>query len=957
MQFVRSHRRAPAILVVAMAAAALVAPPALGSGPPEPPRGTRANVNGPPGHQRGVGGPPGQQDRPAVDDDSACTVACAPIGIPVWTDQAGWAGASRASSIGLADVDGDGNPELLGRSVIGLEVWTFEAGTCTSLGDDCGQWVPFQKDPIAVFSDANGSSVDAGGRIVAADLDGDGSDEIVGWTAGGHVVAFTWDAATGGFVGPEAVPGLGTLTRASEYETLMVSDVNGNGRQEVGARTPAGLRLVEKDAGGGWVALPALTGMRDGTTWEHNSWEWRTVMPANVSAGPADEIVGHGEGAIVAWRFDVGTTSWVELPSIHDTALPATDWRLRTTSGSFQPLDRDGDGVDELVVVGTSDVYLLALGGSSWSHQVVADKHELLPGFLDVAVENGAVMAAQLDSQPGQELVIHDGTGLVGHAFARDGTTRIVQGPAFSFSRRFDNANARAWFWPDDGSSTAELIVGRAIGGIQTAQNVAPTVDPPVYRSPSTPFPVFTGDELIAYQYISRQVGATNAGGVRSHYADTPANIQADINALPGSPPMAVPPEVFTRVRDQVHDELNAALRVAGHYQALGEIYTDVFAVDSSRAATVADVVEADAQDEVDNQPLELTRNILETIHGGLGEIPEVGGFLAGAASAVDVALSYFETQPHNGDFHARISQMDTQWADRFAQMQSELGAQRAAVVVDYGLLRTIAASIADGSWAISDGGGDATNRGQLVRGMERGGELTFYQALVPLGFEVWYCRKGDRWNIACTLGSTDPPANTVVTVGDERSMWLAHPYERDKLGFLVTWGDGIRTQLADKLFGEPAVGCGTVWTSECSFGLDPAEVYRHQAGWRDLVCASSLATNFFGADLFFRYHRPCDRLPPSSEWIESVSRVDEDGGWSPGRPTIPVTIDGVEHQISPPRQAPASHLLQFVSLDPEPFDLAEVLPNGRFKHRFADDELVMLRPNANFVTIEVGPS
>jgi hypothetical protein len=68
--------------------------------------------------------------------------SCGPtFTLPAWGDAAGWDDPSKYSTIQLADVNGDGKDELLGRGDSGLEIWKFD----TSMG----QWRP-QVDANAV---------------------------------------------------------------------------------------------------------------------------------------------------------------------------------------------------------------------------------------------------------------------------------------------------------------------------------------------------------------------------------------------------------------------------------------------------------------------------------------------------------------------------------------------------------------------------------------------------------------------------------------------------------------------------------------------------------------------------------------------------------------------------------------------------------------------------------------
>ena len=62
---------------------------------------------------------------------------------PGWGDADGWTDPSQYSTIQLADVNGDGRDELIGRNDEGLEIWWFDTSV--------GQWRP--------QVDANGTPV------------------------------------------------------------------------------------------------------------------------------------------------------------------------------------------------------------------------------------------------------------------------------------------------------------------------------------------------------------------------------------------------------------------------------------------------------------------------------------------------------------------------------------------------------------------------------------------------------------------------------------------------------------------------------------------------------------------------------------------------------------------------------------------------------------------------------
>jgi hypothetical protein len=70
---------------------------------------------------------------PSADD--SYTGTCGPqFEVPSWTDAGGWNDPSQYATIQLADLNGDGKDELIGRSDAGIEIFRFD----TTLG----QWRP-----------------------------------------------------------------------------------------------------------------------------------------------------------------------------------------------------------------------------------------------------------------------------------------------------------------------------------------------------------------------------------------------------------------------------------------------------------------------------------------------------------------------------------------------------------------------------------------------------------------------------------------------------------------------------------------------------------------------------------------------------------------------------------------------------------------------------------------------
>jgi hypothetical protein len=125
------------------------------------------------------------------------TDACGPTFVlPGWGDAGGWTDPSQYSTIQLADVNGDGRDELLGRNDQGLEVWTFDTAF--------GQWRPqVDANDVPEFvsdfrSPRPGETLATDftqpeyfATIQAGDVDGQPGEEVVGRFADGlHVYKY-----------------------------------------------------------------------------------------------------------------------------------------------------------------------------------------------------------------------------------------------------------------------------------------------------------------------------------------------------------------------------------------------------------------------------------------------------------------------------------------------------------------------------------------------------------------------------------------------------------------------------------------------------------------------------------------------------------------------------------------------------------------------------------------------
>jgi hypothetical protein len=265
--------------------------------------------------------------------DTTYTGNCGPtFAVPNWTDAGGWTDPSKYSTIQLADVNGDGRDELVGRNDQGLEIWEFDTTV--------GQWRP-QVDandfPQVLTDFASPVPSDESdpkapthpeyySTIQAADIDGQGGEEILARFADGMRV-YQYAPPAGG----QDIDG-GTWTRigtagpfsdanafgdASIYPTIQVGKFRTEDRPLLFARRFHQPLATYRWAAGTWNQVTNVTPLGD---FDINAFEdpdcaqpgcYLDLQTANVAASDPDagddtlEVLGRTPWGASLWDYDV----------------------------------------------------------------------------------------------------------------------------------------------------------------------------------------------------------------------------------------------------------------------------------------------------------------------------------------------------------------------------------------------------------------------------------------------------------------------------------------------------------------------------------------------------------------------------------------------------------------------------------------------------------------------------
>ncbi|HEY1105644.1 MAG TPA: VCBS repeat-containing protein, partial [Agromyces sp.] len=199
-----------------------------------------------------------------------------------------------------ADLDGDGQDELIARGAGGIVAYRFDPGT--------GQWWSLRNGPA--WSDDRGwARNNHFATIQTADLDGDGRAELIGWgPAGIEVYRYVSDEEGWSDLGV-ANPITQKNFEAPFYSgTMQCADIDGDGRDELLARFSDGLHVWKLD-GTAWTKMPTLTVMSDTNGWDLMS-RFPTIQCADLDLTGVAWVLGRDAEGLHAWKYANG--GWTE---------------------------------------------------------------------------------------------------------------------------------------------------------------------------------------------------------------------------------------------------------------------------------------------------------------------------------------------------------------------------------------------------------------------------------------------------------------------------------------------------------------------------------------------------------------------------------------------------------------------------------------------------------------------
>ena len=262
----------------------------------------------------------------------------------VWTQHTVDGAFDMAMSVYAADVDGDGDMDVLGAA--------YNA-------DDITWWENTTGDGTAWTEHTVDGAFDGARSVYAADVDGDGDMDVLGAASGANEIAW-WENTTGdGSTWTEH----SVVVAFDGANSVYAADVDGDGDMDV-------LGAANEDDDITWWENTA----GDGTAWTEYTVDGAFDGAYFVYAADID---GDGDMDILGAAFHDGDIAWWE-----NTAGDGTTWTEHTVDGAFDfassvyAADVDGDG--DMDVLGTASAANLitwwentAGDGTTWTEHTV----------------------------------------------------------------------------------------------------------------------------------------------------------------------------------------------------------------------------------------------------------------------------------------------------------------------------------------------------------------------------------------------------------------------------------------------------------------------------------------------------------------------------------------------------------------------------------------------------------
>lgn len=718
----------------------------------------------------------------------------------------------RCPRVRLPNLGGDAMLVSNGLTTIGVVLSTTYTAICDQWADDpaAGLVTIWTIAPVIPGADGvtswNLSSTDG---FVAADLDGDGVDELFVWNPDTGSAVLKWTgtgfsvvAQTGATLPPGSDSG-GQGWTFLATDQLYAGDFDGDGSDELLLFYPDlvadGLEFVlGRIAVAGWTgaaielefysagSVPAGSG----ASWPFQGDE-QVLTPALGLTGtalvlfsPSWATIGVGGWNADAAQLQMVWTSGIEIPAAGD----ATSWPVNGTD--VYATARLNGQIDYLVLFSPT---LPTVGVAAWSETdmqlevlwsnwtTLGTNGDLTVSLTGAMLPSAAALAGGADwvlfSTPGSLAAgSWDGTQLLsqwqsGATIGQGGASwtpgsgdqyRVISGGTAGTDRVLalnPGSNAAAQLGWDGTTMSVPW---------QATSNVPGWSGAVLAGGPSTAFVSFESDASLqaAYVYISNQLYFESQGNIRGIYDSAniddgdPMSWAAELQSLPC--PADIPEDAWNTVVAVLQPELEAVSGSRSYYSTLVQMQTPLQNQQLADLATVGGLIPPVQQPESEltywiDQVLEALVWIASAAFGGVAEVG--AGVAAGLSGAASLFGSYLgdpanNHQPYQVPYEQLNGLISADYVSAFAVAKT-----LSETCVNDAIKGPLLASLAVGTWNVT-----LLDESNVPASIQDADQLSFFQLLIPAAYRIgiWpnndepYPTKltGNKWHPEAPLGS-----------------------------------------------------------------------------------------------------------------------------------------------------------------------------------------------------------
>ena len=221
----------------------------------------------------------------------------------IFSDDEGWGAPQYYETIKLADLNGDGTPELLGRGIGGMQVFGWDGSDWAGGGGG------------GIFTNDQGWDQPQYYRTLTyGDIDGKPGDELLGRGVGG-VIGFRWSGSGWEWLtlNPGLFPDDQGWDASRYYDTVELVELE-SGKTILSARGAGGMLGYSWDSSSGdWSELFSGPALADNGS-ANESWaqasQYGTLKYGDIDGDGVKDLLARGQYGIRTWKYDGGSSSW-----------------------------------------------------------------------------------------------------------------------------------------------------------------------------------------------------------------------------------------------------------------------------------------------------------------------------------------------------------------------------------------------------------------------------------------------------------------------------------------------------------------------------------------------------------------------------------------------------------------------------------------------------------------------